>query len=251
MKILIIDDDAGLRKSLSLILSDADYDVVQAEDGEAGLEMARRGGSRPDPLRRPHAQAGWDRVPRGVPRGGRTGPGPRHDGLRKPRPRARGDEEGGVRLHRQAVRRRRRAPHGSQSRGARAAPPGGGTASQRGPGRRALRRDRRGVAGDAEGAGHRREGGAARLARADHGRERDGQGAHRAHAAPRVRARRPRLRSGELRWRTRTAPGVGVLRIREGRVHRSRPGQGRPLRGRARWHALPRRGGRASRAPCR
>ena len=40
MKILIIDDDAGLRKSLSLILSDAGYDVVQAEDGESGLRVA-------------------------------------------------------------------------------------------------------------------------------------------------------------------------------------------------------------------
>lgn len=41
MKILIIDDDAGLRKSLTLILSDAGYDVVQAEDGEQGLATAR------------------------------------------------------------------------------------------------------------------------------------------------------------------------------------------------------------------
>ena len=40
MKILIIDDDAGLRKSLSLILSDADYEVIQAEDGEMGLAVA-------------------------------------------------------------------------------------------------------------------------------------------------------------------------------------------------------------------
>jgi two-component system response regulator AtoC len=41
MKVLIIDDDAGLRKSLWLILSDAGYDVVQAEDGEAGLAVAK------------------------------------------------------------------------------------------------------------------------------------------------------------------------------------------------------------------
>jgi two-component system, NtrC family, response regulator AtoC len=40
LKILIIDDDAGLRKSLSLILSDAEYDVIQAEDGETGLAVA-------------------------------------------------------------------------------------------------------------------------------------------------------------------------------------------------------------------
>ena len=40
MKILIVDDDAGLRKSLGLILSDAGYEVVQAEDGLAGLAAA-------------------------------------------------------------------------------------------------------------------------------------------------------------------------------------------------------------------
>src|SRR5690606_27540670 len=40
MKILIIDDDAGLRKSLSLILGDAGYAVVLAEDGESGLQTA-------------------------------------------------------------------------------------------------------------------------------------------------------------------------------------------------------------------
>ena len=40
MKILIIDDDGGLRKSLSLILGDAGYEVAQAEDGETGLSAA-------------------------------------------------------------------------------------------------------------------------------------------------------------------------------------------------------------------
>ena len=34
MKILVVDDDAGLRKSVSLILSDAGYEVVTASDGE-------------------------------------------------------------------------------------------------------------------------------------------------------------------------------------------------------------------------
>lgn len=41
MKILIIDDDDGLRRSLALILGDAGYDVVQAEDGEQGLATAQ------------------------------------------------------------------------------------------------------------------------------------------------------------------------------------------------------------------
>lgn len=40
MKILIVDDDRGQRKSLSLILGDAGYEVRAAEDGEEGLEKA-------------------------------------------------------------------------------------------------------------------------------------------------------------------------------------------------------------------
>jgi len=40
VKILVIDDDQGLRKSLTLILQDAEYPVIQAEDGQEGLEKA-------------------------------------------------------------------------------------------------------------------------------------------------------------------------------------------------------------------
>lgn len=42
MKILVIDDDAGLRKSLSLILSDAGYQVVGADSGSTGLSTAAK-----------------------------------------------------------------------------------------------------------------------------------------------------------------------------------------------------------------
>ncbi len=40
MKILVVDDDRGLRKSVTLILSDAGYEVRVAEDGEEALAMA-------------------------------------------------------------------------------------------------------------------------------------------------------------------------------------------------------------------
>lgn len=40
MKVLVVDDDRGLRKSLSLILTDAGYEVRVAEDGEEGLARA-------------------------------------------------------------------------------------------------------------------------------------------------------------------------------------------------------------------
>jgi len=40
VNILVIDDDRGLRKSLSLILGDAGHRVIQAEDGAEGLRFA-------------------------------------------------------------------------------------------------------------------------------------------------------------------------------------------------------------------
>jgi len=40
VKILVVDDDRGLRKSLGLILTDAGYEIRVAEDGEEGLEKA-------------------------------------------------------------------------------------------------------------------------------------------------------------------------------------------------------------------
>ncbi len=40
MRILVIDDDRGQRKSLSMILTDAGYEVRVAEDGEEGLTRA-------------------------------------------------------------------------------------------------------------------------------------------------------------------------------------------------------------------
>jgi len=40
LKVLVVDDDRGQRKSLSLILGDAGYEVRTADDGEEGLEKA-------------------------------------------------------------------------------------------------------------------------------------------------------------------------------------------------------------------
>ena len=39
--VLIIDDDADLRSLLSLVVNDKGYEVVEAEDGQSGLETAR------------------------------------------------------------------------------------------------------------------------------------------------------------------------------------------------------------------
>ena len=40
MKILVVDDDQGLRKSLTLILEDGGHDVLLAANGEEGLGVA-------------------------------------------------------------------------------------------------------------------------------------------------------------------------------------------------------------------
>ena len=42
-RVLVVDDEADVRKSVRLILSRAGYDVVEAEDGEAGVSAIRRG----------------------------------------------------------------------------------------------------------------------------------------------------------------------------------------------------------------
>ena len=42
-RVLIVDDEADVRKSIRLILTKADYDVVEAEDGEQAIAAIRSG----------------------------------------------------------------------------------------------------------------------------------------------------------------------------------------------------------------
>ena len=42
-RVLVVDDEIDVRKSVRLILSKAGYDVVEAEDGEAGVRAIKRG----------------------------------------------------------------------------------------------------------------------------------------------------------------------------------------------------------------
>jgi two-component system, chemotaxis family, chemotaxis protein CheY len=42
-RVLIVDDEAEVRKSVRLILSKAGYDVIEAEDGEAGVNALKSG----------------------------------------------------------------------------------------------------------------------------------------------------------------------------------------------------------------
>ncbi len=42
-RVLVVDDEAELRKSTRLVLTKADYDVVEAEDGQQAIEAIRSG----------------------------------------------------------------------------------------------------------------------------------------------------------------------------------------------------------------
>ena len=42
-RVLVVDDEAEVRKSVRLILSKAGYDVIEAEDGEAGVNALKSG----------------------------------------------------------------------------------------------------------------------------------------------------------------------------------------------------------------
>ena len=41
-RVLVIDDEPSVRKTLTLVLQSAGYEVAVASDGEAGVELARR-----------------------------------------------------------------------------------------------------------------------------------------------------------------------------------------------------------------
>ena len=43
-RLLIVEDDPGLRETLAAALTAEEYEVVSADCGEAGLEKARAGG---------------------------------------------------------------------------------------------------------------------------------------------------------------------------------------------------------------
>jgi two-component system chemotaxis response regulator CheY len=42
-RVLVVDDEADVRKSVKLILSKAGYDVIEAEDGEVGVNTVKSG----------------------------------------------------------------------------------------------------------------------------------------------------------------------------------------------------------------
>ncbi|CAA9405401.1 MAG: Response regulator of zinc sigma-54-dependent two-component system, partial [uncultured Phycisphaerae bacterium] len=163
--------------------------------------------------------------------------GDRDDRVRDDRDGDRRDEARRVRLHPEAVRRRRdqaaRRPHA----GAHAARQGErGAARHRRAAVGAAAADRLG-AGDGRGAAQDRARRPQQRDGADPRRERHGQGGRRPRDPRRLRAARAADARRQLRRAEREPAGVRALRTREGRVHRGRQDAPRPVRAGGRRHA--------------
>ena len=179
---------------------------------------------------------------RGMQRGaaGRRHLRPRHD-----QHRGRGDQEGRVRLHREAARQRARAGQRCATRSSSA-----GCATRTGSLKRASKSGTRWSA-TAPALQQVMDADRARRAdqrdRADHGRERRRQGAGGARHPSQQPAQPRALRAGQLRGDPRGADRVGAVRPREGLVHRRHREADRQVRAGRQRHDLPRRGRRHER----
>ena len=223
-RILIVDDERGIRSTLSGILGDEGVPAARGGDRPRGPRPDRRGGAGPG---HPGHLAAGDGRHRGAGRGqapvaraaGGHDVGPRHH-----RDGGEGHEARRLRLRREAPLPREDAP-GRRAR-ARARPARAGEPP-------APRAHRAGARDHRHQPRHRgapppdRHRGPDQRPRPDLRRERRRQGAGRAgHPRP-LGAPRPAVRGGELRGHPGRADRVGALRPREGRLHR---GDGPPPR---------------------
>ena len=166
-----------------------------------------------------------------------------HDRARHHRQRGRRHAQGRVRLPDEAAGEggaaaRPAARHGAHPAGAGEPAAQGGAAHPLPPGG-----DRRLARLHAGRLPHRAQGGGVDVHGPHLRRERDGQGAGGARAPPRERPAHPAVLRGQRGRAAREHPGGGAVRLREGRLHRRRRAQDRPLRTGLGVHALPGRGG--------
>ena len=113
-RVLVVEDDEGIREMLKYNLASAGFSVQEARDGAAGLRTARTAQARPDPARPDaarHERAGLlSRSPQDEPGTNHHADGEGHRGRQDRRPRA-----GRGRLHNKALLDPRSA--GSRQRG--------------------------------------------------------------------------------------------------------------------------------------
>ncbi|TRZ99187.1 MAG: response regulator [Deltaproteobacteria bacterium] len=162
-----------------------------------------------------------------------------HDGPRDGRIRRPGDEARRVPLHHQTVRHRRGRPTRGPGPRTRQRAQGKREPPFPGPGTREAGKLHRRERGDEGGPLPRPEGGGHRLHGPDHGRERDGEGAHRAGPSLPFPALRAHARPHQLLRHPRGTAGERALRAREGGVHGGPRGAGGKIRGGPPRHDLP------------
>ena len=260
--ILIVDDEPAILESLELTLG-SDYRVFTATRGEDGLAILEREdvaliisdqvlpgderrrvpreGDRAQPARDPHAADGLHRHRLARARHQRRPHLPLH-------PEALGARRGAPQREARArglrARDRERPARRGALGGQRAAARGEPLAAARGRAPLRVRPDHRLEPGDEPGVRGDAEGGRDGRHRADHRRDRHGQGSRRARHPLRGLAQGPALRRAELRRAARHAARERALRPQARRLHRRARRQEGPVRGRAPRDDLPRRGGR-------
>ena len=235
LRVWLVEDDASIRWVLERALRASGMVPRAFDSAEPALAALRN--DAPDVLLtdiRMPGSSGIDLL-REVRVGASDAAGHRHD-------RALGSAERRVRLRRRRVRIPAQAVRHRPGRGA-----GAARRPDRAPRRRSADADARdpGVvrqgAGDAAGVPRHRPPVALQRGGADHRRVRHRQGAGGARAARAQPAAGQALRGAEHLGDSRRAARVGIVRTREGLVHRRRHAAPRPLRAGQRRHAVPRR----------
>ncbi len=227
----IIDDEPVIHDVLGQLLDVGGLRHRALHLGRRGPRQARRPDVRPDAPRPPHARHGRHRGPPAPQEDRPRGRGHHHHGLRLGRIGHRRHEDGGLRLHPEALQARR-PPHDHRpGPRAQAAPGREHPAQGRAPAEVRVREHHREEQADA-GRLRAHQG---RRADPEHdprpGRERHGEGARRPGHPRAQRAGRIPLRHRQQRVPAARPPREPPLRARQGRLHRGRDPQDRAVRG--------------------
>ncbi len=239
-RLLIVDDEESIRRSLAGLLSDEGYDVATASDGDAALAVLREEAADLDLVLLDIAMPGRDGMQVLEEARGRwpelpfvmmSGHGTIETAVRATRLGAFDFIEKPLSVEKLLLT----LQHALDNHRLASREPAAARAGAARP------RDPRQLGTDPALEAADRAGGADQRLGADHGRERHRQGTRCAPDPPAEQARRRAVRRGELRSDPRGADRVGAVRSREGRLHRRDRAQARQVRAGRPRHDLPRR----------